>query len=83
MHRDGIKVQLYQIIFVFDFKGKKLLRNADAIRLLDENCLALFCVFGSVLSLKRNLQMIFVFMSNRISFHWKSICFTMETNLKP
>ena len=52
MLRDGIKVQLYQIIFVFDFKGKKLLRNADAIRLLDENCLALFCVLGSVLSSK-------------------------------
>ena len=53
VHRDGIKVQLlYQIIFVFDFKGKKLLRNADAVRLLDENCLALFCVLGSVLSSK-------------------------------
>lgn len=33
--------------------------------------------------LKSNLQMIFVFMSNRISFHWKDIYFTMETNLKP
>ena len=59
------------------------LRNADAIRFLERIALLFPCVFWVSFVLKSNLPMIFVFMSNRISFHWKSICFTMETNLKP
>ena len=59
------------------------LRNADAIRIFGRIALLFLCVFWGCVVAKSNLQMIFVFMSSRISFHWKAICFTMETNLKP
>ena len=69
--------------FRFWFQGQEAAEKCWCNKAFGWELLGSFLCFGVSFVLKSNLQMIFVFMSNRISFHWKSICFTMETNLKP